>query len=107
MVADNMLVWNVHGLNSVVHRNAVQDLVAVERISLVCLQETKLYVVTDFDVIQIIGSGFDYVFLPAMQMRGLSCLLGLARLGWSVAIVPVHTCSPPRFVRHRVVRSGS
>jgi exonuclease III len=75
MVADNMLVWNVHGLNSIVQRNAVQDLVAVERISLVCLQETKLHVVTDFNVIQILGSGFDYVFLSVVQMRGYPACL--------------------------------
>jgi exonuclease III len=58
-----MLVWNVRCLNSVAHRNAVQDLITSERISLVCLQKTKLRVITDFDVIQTLGTGFDYVFL--------------------------------------------
>jgi hypothetical protein len=37
---------------------------------LVCLQETKLDVISDFDVIQILGSGFDYVFLPMVHTWG-------------------------------------
>jgi hypothetical protein len=72
MAMDNMLVWNVWCLNSVAHRNAVQDLITSKRISLVCLQKTKLHVITitDFDIIQTLGTGFDYVFLLVVQTRG-------------------------------------
>jgi exonuclease III len=51
MVSENMLFWNVRGLHLVAHRNAVHDLVTAERLSLVSLQETKLDVITDFNVI--------------------------------------------------------
>jgi exonuclease III len=85
MAVENLLVWNVRGLNSVVHRNAVWDLVAAEWISLVCLQETKLDVISDFDVIEILGLGFDYVFWPAVHTRGDSFCLAQLFLdgGWS------------------------
>jgi hypothetical protein len=39
----------------------------VEVLSLVGLQETKLDVILDFDVIQIASSGFDYAYLPAIR----------------------------------------
>jgi hypothetical protein len=38
--------------------------------SLVCLQETKLETISDYDVIQLVGTSFDYVYLPAVQTRG-------------------------------------
>jgi hypothetical protein len=42
----------------------------MEHISLVCLQETKLDTISDFDVIQLLGSGFNYVFLSVVHTRG-------------------------------------
>jgi hypothetical protein len=48
----------------------VRDLVQSERLSLVCLEETKLDVINDFDVMQILGPGFDYVYLPTVHTRG-------------------------------------
>jgi hypothetical protein len=35
-----------------------------------CLQETKLECISDFDVIQLLGAGFNYCFLPAVQTCG-------------------------------------
>jgi exonuclease III len=67
---ENILVWNVRGLNSRANHNVVHELVVVQCLSLVCLQETKLESITDFDVIQLVGIGFDYVFVPAVQTRG-------------------------------------
>jgi hypothetical protein len=61
-----------------------------------CVQETKLAVLNDFDVIQCLGPGFDYFFHPAVQTRGgillewrsdtgrlrtLPCALSQSRLG--------------------------
>jgi hypothetical protein len=43
--------------------------VVVERLS-ICIQETKLDVVSDFDVIQLVGLGFEYVDLPANHTHG-------------------------------------
>jgi hypothetical protein len=66
----NVLVWNVWGLHAGRHRNALHDLVMAEWVSLVCIQETKLDVIFDFDVIQLLGAGFEYVYLPAVLRFG-------------------------------------
>jgi hypothetical protein len=39
-------------------------------VSLICLRETKLVVIFDFDVIQMLGTRLDYAYLPTMQTRG-------------------------------------
>jgi exonuclease III len=41
-----------------------------ERPSIVCLQETKLDVISDFNDMQILGLGFDYAYLPTIQTWG-------------------------------------
>jgi hypothetical protein len=84
------------GLNGRLHRDALRELVTAERPSIGCVQETKLAVLNDFDVIQCLGPGFDYFFLPAVQTRGgillewrsdtgrlrtLPCALSQSRLG--------------------------
>lgn len=56
MDCENILIWNVRGLNARAHRDAVRELVNAERLSMVCLQETKLSVISDFDIVQIVGS---------------------------------------------------
>jgi hypothetical protein len=70
MSTKNILVWNVCGLNSVTHHNALCSLVATERSSVVYLQETMLSVIKDYDIVQLIGPRFDYYFLPYDQSRG-------------------------------------
>lgn len=89
---ENILIWNVHGLNARSHCDAVWELVAAKRPSLVCLQEMKLSVISDFDAIQIIGSGFDYAYLPAEGVRG-GILVAWRTLIWSVACVRPTTFS--------------
>jgi hypothetical protein len=41
----NILFWSVRGLNSRARRDVVAGLVVQERVSLLCLQETKLHVI--------------------------------------------------------------
>jgi exonuclease III len=53
------------------HRDAVHKLVSDEHPSVVCLQETKTAVLSDFDVIQLLRLGFDYAFLPAEHALGV------------------------------------
>jgi exonuclease III len=65
------LIWNIRGLNTVNHYDAVGELVVAQCPSLVCLQETKKVVISDFDVIQLLGAGFDYVYLPAIHTQGV------------------------------------
>jgi hypothetical protein len=36
---------------------------------LVCIQETKLDVISDYDVFQLLGSAFEYVYLPVVHTR--------------------------------------
>jgi hypothetical protein len=83
MGSENNLCWNVRGLNAGSHRDTVQELVRVERISLVCLQESKMNVITNFDVLQILGPGFDYFFSPLHVPEVAFWLFGVLRLGLS------------------------
>jgi exonuclease III len=41
---DQFLIWNARGLNSRARRTAVKDVFVLERVSVVCLQETKVAV---------------------------------------------------------------
>jgi exonuclease III len=66
------------------HRNAVRELVRTENISLVCLQETKMDAISDFDIMQILGAGFDYFFLPVVQTRG-GILVAWKPSAWNVS----------------------
>jgi hypothetical protein len=70
MRSKRLLIWSVRGLNGKVHYDVMRELVAVVRPSLLCLHETKLYVIIDYDLMQIIGTGFDYVYLFASHTRG-------------------------------------
>jgi exonuclease III len=70
MDCQNVLVWNVRGMNAKAHRDAIRQLAVAERTSLVCLQENKLVVILPYDVMNIIRPGFDYVYLPVVQTRG-------------------------------------
>jgi exonuclease III len=70
MDSDNILIWNVCGLNSCVHRIVVADMVAQEHISLVCIQESKLSVLNDSLVMSICGGDFEYCYVLADGTRG-------------------------------------
>jgi hypothetical protein len=82
MGLENILVWNVRGLNASSHRNAMQELVFAEHLLLVCIQETKLGVITNFDVIQLMGSEFEYVYLLAIHTCG-GILVAWSTSSWS------------------------
>jgi hypothetical protein len=51
MGSENILIWNVRGLNAQSHHDAIRELVRAKHLSIVCFQETKLNVITDFDLI--------------------------------------------------------
>jgi exonuclease III len=70
MVSDSILCWNVRGLNSRAHQDVLHELVASEQCSIICIQETKKQVFSDYDIAQLLGTGFDYTFLPSAQTRG-------------------------------------
>jgi exonuclease III len=64
------VVWNVCGLNNQAHRDVVRELVAAEKPSIIYLQETKMHAIFYFDVMQFLGAGFDYIYLPSFGSGG-------------------------------------
>jgi exonuclease III len=104
MTSENVLFWNVRGLHSFTHWNVVHELVAVERLSLVGLQETKLDVILDFDVIQILGPGFDYAYLLAVNTHG-GILLAWRSSVWVISNPPTKMYSLSASVRLALDRS--
>jgi exonuclease III len=66
----NLVVWNVRGLNRRAQRSVVHELVRSEKVSLLCLQETKLNVVNDALILDLIGPDFGYIALPAVSGCG-------------------------------------
>ena len=65
------LVWNVRGLNSPACRNVVAQVVAAANPSVVCLQETKMEVVTLDVVRHCLGYKFgNFYYLSASGTRG-------------------------------------
>jgi exonuclease III len=86
-----ILVWNVRGLNARSHRATVHDLVASEHASLICL-ETKLDIISNNVVMELLGQGFSYVYLPAVHTHG-GILVAWRRDCWAMHSSSVHTFS--------------
>ena len=80
----NVLCWNVRGLNSPAHRSSVYQVVATSNASIVCLQETKMEVITADVVRQCLGNKFDgFYYVPAVGTRG-----GIL-LAWNSLVVSI------------------
>jgi hypothetical protein len=67
MDCEIILCWNVRGQNARACHDVVRQLVVDERPFVVCLQETKLSIISDFDVVGMLGMSFDYCVLLMMQ----------------------------------------
>jgi hypothetical protein len=67
-------------LNARSHRSTLRDLVVIDRPSIVCIQETKRHVISNYDIAQFLGVGFDYFYLSADQTRGRILV------AWKVAV---------------------
>jgi exonuclease III len=70
MDSGHILIWNAKGLNGRSHQNALRELVAAQKPYVVCIQETKLHVISSNDLCQLLVNGFSYVYLPAINTRG-------------------------------------
>lgn len=71
MALSKILVWNVRGLNDRARRDSVRKMVDHCRPTIVCLQETKLALISERDVLSILGPDFlAFVFLRAQTTRG-------------------------------------
>ena len=64
------LIWNVRGLNDRARRNVLSTLVQLHCSSLLCLQETKLAVVSVALATECLGQAFDFTVLPAVGTAG-------------------------------------
>lgn len=68
----SLLSWNVRGLNCGAKCEDVKQVVNTCRPELICIQETKLAVVTDSVINDALGHDYtsNYLFLPAVGTRG-------------------------------------
>ncbi|PNT71080.1 uncharacterized protein LOC106866036 [Brachypodium distachyon] len=68
----NLVCWNVRGLNNPSHRSAVCDLIRDTHATIICIQETKLQVVNDRLIRDLLGPCFsaNFAVLPAAGTRG-------------------------------------
>ncbi|KAJ1293712.1 hypothetical protein BS78_01G089700 [Paspalum vaginatum] len=65
-------------------RDAVQEFVVQQQVSMVCLQETKLTMICTQDLTNMLGSSFDYSLLPAVGLSG-GILLAWRNDIWAVS----------------------
>jgi exonuclease III len=71
MNPERVLIWNVRGLNSLARQDSVRSLVASSKIDIICLQETKLDVVTRGVLLSALGSKFlNFIELPTVGASG-------------------------------------
>jgi len=66
MSADNIFIWNVRGLNMRARRAVVCEFLLQERVSMLCLVETKVDVMSQSFAADLMGSEFDYLYLPSV-----------------------------------------
>jgi exonuclease III len=71
MISQNILVWNVRGLNSPARRAVVKGVVYLYRPAIVCFQESKLAAVDLAIINDCCGPTLsEFLFSPAMGTRG-------------------------------------
>jgi exonuclease III len=75
-----ILLWNVHGLNSVARQDSVS---LVVRADIICLQETKMQSCSRRFVLSLLGPDFDnnFVALPSVGASGGVLLAWRSKLG--------------------------
>ena len=97
-----IMSWNVRGLNDRARRDAVRTLVDDIRPSIVCLQETKLDVISQYLVFAMLGMSFaDFAYLPASNTSGgilvaarqVDISLSDVHVGCYSITVRVHPCA--------------
>lgn len=67
----NILVWNTRDLNDKSRRDTLRGVVTDARANVVCIQETRLNVISDHLIYECLGSEFQgFTYLPAIDTRG-------------------------------------
>lgn len=88
MNTGNVFIWNVRGLNSRARRSVVREFIAQERVSALCLVETKVGVLSASMLLDLMTTEFDYVCLPSVGASG-GILVAWRRDVWHVS---THSC---------------
>lgn len=88
MAAQNIFIWNARGLNMSARRAVVREFLSQERVSVVCLVETKLSDLCIAWANELLGMAFDYVCLPSMGASG-GIVVAWRREDW---LVSAHAC---------------
>jgi len=71
MANTTILSWNVCGLNAQARRDNVRTLTEDLKPSIVCLQETKLDVISEYTIFSLLGRDFaEFAYVPASSTRG-------------------------------------
>jgi exonuclease III len=66
----NMLVWNVRGLNARCRHDSLRVVANENNVSVLCVQETKLSVISDFLINEMLGNRFAiFDYLPVAGTR--------------------------------------
>lgn len=65
-----ILVWNVRGLNNRACCAAVRSIVIQERVSILCIQETKVVKFSISMISDTLGPDFDYIYLSSVGAAG-------------------------------------
>lgn len=81
MIGPNVLIWNVRGLNMRARRSVVREFMLQERVSVLCLVETKVTVLSPAMANELMGMSFDYALLLAEGASG-GILVGWCRDDW-------------------------
>lgn len=67
----NILVWNARGLNAQCRRDGLRGVVESCNASVVCVQESKLDVISSFDMNAMLGTRFSsFEYLPSLGTSG-------------------------------------
>lgn len=66
---EHLVIWNMRGLNRRARRTAVRELVRSEKVYFLCHLETKLDVVCNKLMLDMLLD-FDYFALPVVHTRG-------------------------------------
>lgn len=84
MDPSKVLVWNVRGLNSSARQDSVRTLVDSNKADIVCLQETKMEVISLGVVLSALGSSFcHFTFVPSVGASG-----GIL-IAWKLLLTPI------------------
>jgi len=84
MSGEQFLIWNARGLNSRARRTAVRDVIVLERVSVVCLQGTKVAVFSVNMINELLGLDFGCSCLLSVGVSG-GVLVGWRRDKWQTS----------------------